>query len=58
MRAGKKLTVLGGVPINLDAYLARLSSGFRLNFRKTDRFFQDSSSTLADDVGESIGLES
>jgi len=57
MKAGKKLTVLGGVPINLDAYLASLSGGFRFNFRKTDRFYQESTGpTLADDVGESIGL--
>ena len=46
----------GGM-LDLDAYLASLSGGFRFNFRKTDRFFQESiGPTLADDVGESIGL--
>jgi len=47
----------GGVVIDLDAYLAALSGGFRFNTRKTDRYFQESNGvTAADDVGETIGL--
>lgn len=46
-----------GVGLNLDAYLASLSAGFRFNMRKTDRHFQESiGPTLGDDVGETIGL--
>lgn len=42
---------------NLDAYLASLQTGFRLNTRKTDRFFQEATGpTLADDVGEAAAL--
>lgn len=46
-----------GVGGSLDAYLASLAAGFRFNTRKTDRFFQENTGpTLADDVGEAIGL--
>lgn len=52
---GNGLTLGQGGGLNLDAYLASLSGGFRFNFRKTDRFFQDVTlTTLADDIGEPI----
>lgn len=55
---------LGGIPVSegvggfsLDAYLASLSDGLYFDATKTDRFFQESTGpTLADDVGEAIGL--
>lgn len=58
MKASKKLTVLkGGKPIDLDAYLAGLSSGFRYSFKNTDRFFQeDYGVTAAGSIGAPIGL--
>lgn len=46
-----------GVSFSLDAYLASLSDGFFFDFTKTDRHFQEATGpTLADDVGEPIGL--
>lgn len=42
---------------SLDAYMASLSDGFYFDTTKTDRFFQeDKGPTLADDVGEAMGL--
>lgn len=42
---------------SLNAFLAAQSDGFAFDFTKTDRFFQENTGpTLADDVGESIGL--
>jgi len=51
------LTRAEGGGFSLDAYLSSLSKSFRFNTRKTDRYFQESPGpTLADDVGETIGL--
>lgn len=55
---------LGGIPVSegvggfsLDAYMASLSDGLYFDATKTDRFFQENTGpTLADDVGEAIGL--
>lgn len=42
---------------SLDAYLASLSDGYYFDTTKLDRFFQESiGPTLADDVGEAMGL--
>lgn len=42
---------------SLDAYMASLSDGLYFDATRTDRFFQENTGpTLADDVGESIGL--
>ena len=42
---------------SLDAYMASLSDGLYFDATKTDRFFQENTGpTLADDVGEAMGL--
>lgn len=44
-------------PAQLDAYMASLADGLVFDFTKTDRHFQESvGPTLADDIGEAIGL--
>lgn len=49
--------LLGGARFSLSDYLASLSDGVFFDFTKTDRFFQEPNGpTLADDVGELIGL--
>jgi hypothetical protein len=55
---------LGGIPVSegvggfsLDAYMASLSDGLYFDATRTDRFFQENTGpTLADDVGEAMGL--
>ena len=51
------LTRSKGVSFNLDAFMATQADGLYFDTTKTDRFFQESTGpTLADDVGEAIGL--
>ena len=46
-----------GGGFSLDAFMAAQTDGFDFDFTKTDRMFQESTGpTLADDVGEAIGL--
>lgn len=50
-------TLNKGVGDWLTAYLASLSDGLYIDTTKTDRFFQENTgATLADDVGEAMGL--
>lgn len=61
MRGALKYNLLKGVggwsPAQLDAYMASLTDGLFFDFTKTDRHFQENTGqTLADDVGEAIGL--
>ena len=46
-----------GVSFNLDAFMAAQADGLYFDTTKTDRFFQENTGpTLADDVGEAMGL--
>lgn len=60
MRGALKYNLLGvggWSPAQLDAYMASLTDGLYYDTTKLDRFFQeDRGTTLADDVGEAIGL--
>lgn len=47
----------GAAPFSLSAFMARQSNGFFYDFTRTDRHFQEyTGQTLADDIGEAIGL--
>lgn len=54
----RRLVAMGGAaPFSLSAFMARQSDGFFYDFTRTDRHFQEHTGpTLADDIGESIGL--
>jgi hypothetical protein len=48
---------LNSLGFSLDAFLAAMSDGFRFNFSRFDNQFQESTGpTLADDVGDAVGL--
>ena len=53
----RRLLALGGRKFSIDAFMAGQSDGFFCNFKETDRHFQEHTGpTLADDIGEVIGL--
>lgn len=53
----RRLLALGGRKFSIDAFMAGQSDGFYFDFTRTDRHFQEHTGpTLADDVGEVIGL--
>jgi hypothetical protein len=54
----RRLVTMGGAaPFSLSAFMARQSDGFFYDFTRTDRHFQEHTGpTLADDIGEAIGL--
>lgn len=53
----RRLLALGGRKFSLTAFMFGQSDGFYYDFTKTDRHFQEHTGpTLADDVGEVIGL--
>ena len=53
----RRLLALGGRKFSIDAFMAGQSDGFYFDFTRTDRHFQEHTGpTLADDIGESIGL--
>ena len=54
----RRLVTMGGAaPFSLPAFMARQSDGFFYDFTRTDRHFQEyTGQTLADDIGEAIGL--
>lgn len=53
----RHVTLIEGVSFNLDAFMAAQADGIYFDTTKTDRFFQENTGpTLADDVGEAMGL--
>lgn len=56
--SGPLVTTLAHSPLfDIDSFMANQTDGLYFDFTKTDRFFQENiGPTLADDVGEAIGL--
>jgi len=53
----RRLLALGGRKFSLTAFMFGQSDGFYYDFTRTDRHFQEyTGQTLADDIGEAIGL--